>query len=216
MSDEVIKNPKRPSKYEVPPYVPEYKQRNLHPTVMKLGRSNPQHYLEEFVEYDPNQQVFNAMDGEVLEQNQKIASPRLPQRPELVDDLFDNNELLSKYNPNLPLTLPPSLARQQKPPAVALEPEENFTNATVYQTNPILQYPKPSTPPITENHNSPKIGEYILMVQDQVLLTGVLQKVEERVRMLVYGEDQEFSNVKNEDIVVLKRVGLKIGVFVGE
>jgi len=63
---------------------------------------------------------------------------------------------------------------------------------------------------------SPAVGDYILMVFGKLLMSGQLMHVEARVKSIIYGEDSSFDgkNVNINDIVVLKRVGIKVGVFV--
>jgi hypothetical protein len=63
----------------------------------------------------------------------------------------------------------------------------------------------------------PQVGDYILMVFGKIILTGNFDDVEEKVKSIVYGEDTTFTKeVKTEDIVVLKRLAIKVGVFINE
>lgn len=75
-----------------------------------------------------------------------------------------------------------------------------------------------TSPPVKQSKGSPNIGEYILMVFGKLIDTGSLEKIEERVRAIMYGEDTGFGDLKLDvdDIVVLKRVSIKIGVFLEE
>jgi hypothetical protein len=60
----------------------------------------------------------------------------------------------------------------------------------------------------------PSIGDYILMVGGKIVLTGNILFIENKISQIVYGEDLSFKDVTMEDVVVLKRVNIKVGVFV--
>lgn len=62
----------------------------------------------------------------------------------------------------------------------------------------------------------PKINDYILMVFGKLITTGSLLEIETKIKNIIYGEDQEFTNVNLDDIVVLKRVNIKVGVFIND
>jgi hypothetical protein len=74
---------------------------------------------------------------------------------------------------------------------------------------------EPSTTTISEQ---PKVGDYILMVLGKMIVSGSLDVVQSRVKSIIYGDDVSFRdmNVSADDIVVLRRVGIKIGVFLDE
>ena|ERR1019366_1952196 len=67
-----------------------------------------------------------------------------------------------------------------------------------------------------EENNIPSVGDYILMVFGKIILTGNFYDIEEKVKSIIYGEDNSFSDkeVKTDDIVVLKRLAIKVGVFI--
>ena len=66
--------------------------------------------------------------------------------------------------------------------------------------------------------DSPKVGDYILMVFGKLITSGSFADIELRVKNIIYGEDESFSGVEvsADDIVVLKRIAIKIGVFLDE
>ena len=70
----------------------------------------------------------------------------------------------------------------------------------------------------TATPSAPQIGNYILMVSGKIILSGNLSLVESKVKDILYGDDVEFAaqNITADDIVVLKRVNIKVGVFIGE
>jgi len=79
--------------------------------------------------------------------------------------------------------------------------------------SPVQQKPQAKT----MQSNSPSVGDYILMVNGRLILSGEFGSVEKRVKSILYKEDQEYKDedITIDDIVVLKRVEIKIGVFIG-
>lgn len=73
---------------------------------------------------------------------------------------------------------------------------------------PLPQQPQPE----------PQVGEYILMVFGKMIISGNFSAIEKKVKDIIYGEDKEFANteVSIDDIIVLKRLNVKIGIFIEE
>lgn len=69
-----------------------------------------------------------------------------------------------------------------------------------------------------ENVDSPKVGDYILMVFGKLITAGSVKFIESKVKDIMYGDDPSFSglDVSADDIVVLKRVNIKVGIFIDE
>lgn len=65
---------------------------------------------------------------------------------------------------------------------------------------------------------SPDVGQYILLVNgESILVSGDILEIENKVKKIAYGDDEDFPDkIEMTDIVVLKRVGLKIGIFIEE
>lgn len=56
--------------------------------------------------------------------------------------------------------------------------------------------------------------EYLLMVHSDVVCSGDLSAVQEQTRLIIFGEHEAYSNaVSIDDIVVIKRTKIKMGVF---
>ena len=68
----------------------------------------------------------------------------------------------------------------------------------------------------TDHLRTPEVGEFILMVFDKPIMAGDLETVENKVKDIIYGDDKDYMevSVSMDDIVVLKRVGIKLGVFI--
>lgn len=59
-------------------------------------------------------------------------------------------------------------------------------------------------------------NEYVLAVKGEIISTGLLDQIQEEVRELVFGEHSvsEGNIVSTDDIIVLKRIKIKVGVFI--
>jgi hypothetical protein len=69
---------------------------------------------------------------------------------------------------------------------------------------------------VEDTQNLPEIGEYVLMVKGKIILIGSLYDVEETSKSIIYGDDVNYQNISADDLMILKRVSLKIGIFIGE
>jgi hypothetical protein len=65
--------------------------------------------------------------------------------------------------------------------------------------------------PLTKNKE-----KYILLAGEELILVGSLQTIEEEVRKIFYKEHsiEKYNNLDINDLVVLKKMKIKIGVFV--
>lgn len=63
---------------------------------------------------------------------------------------------------------------------------------------------------------APAINSYILMVMGKMILSGSLKDIEDKVKAIMYGEDKDFDglSISVDDIVVLKRMNIKVGIFI--
>lgn len=62
----------------------------------------------------------------------------------------------------------------------------------------------------------PSAGDYLLMIDGNIICSGSIKIVEKKAQDILYGDDEEFKDrpINQEDMVVLKRVNLQIGVFI--
>lgn len=84
--------------------------------------------------------------------------------------------------------------------------------------------PKEEAPPQKEPDSEPRsnvlqdleANDYVLLVKGEVIAMGVLLDIQEEVRALVFEEHplSEITPVTIDDIIVLKRVKIKVGVFI--
>lgn len=65
---------------------------------------------------------------------------------------------------------------------------------------------------------SPKIGDFLLLISGKAVMSGTFSEIENRVKLIMYNEDPSFSGEKLSinDMVVLKRVNVKAGIFIDD
>lgn len=75
---------------------------------------------------------------------------------------------------------------------------------------------KTTTNQIAPILGQPRVGEYILMVFGKIVDTGLIEQIEGVARSILYGENEQYlgTEVKADDIIVLKRIGINVGIFI--
>jgi len=60
------------------------------------------------------------------------------------------------------------------------------------------------------------VNIYVLIIREQPIFSGTLEQIEEQTRLILYKENPHFKdkNIRTEEIVILKRVPVNVGVFV--
>lgn len=69
----------------------------------------------------------------------------------------------------------------------------------------------------TEKKNKmPNVGEFVLMVRGKIIATGSNDLILNQAKKILYGEHKDFvgAELQPDDLVVLKRLSLKVGVFI--
>lgn len=67
------------------------------------------------------------------------------------------------------------------------------------------------------NTQVPNMGEFILMVRGKIVCCGSELEIVSESKSILYGNHPDFGNsIKIDDIIVLKRIGLKVGVFLDD
>lgn len=145
----------------------------------------------------PENDFYSSMDGETIDETgDKI----------LTDDpnghIIDNNDYV-----NIDFTSNPAPPNHRKFEVMSGHPDDGVNSSRV-------------EPNKTKQSSAliPEVGQYILMVFGKLISSGSLEEIQARVQAIVYGDDETFTNIRVEttDIVVLKRVSVSVGVFVGE
>lgn len=69
-----------------------------------------------------------------------------------------------------------------------------------------------------QTNNSPNIGEFLLMVSGEVITHGSQEYILAEAKSVLYQEHPKFlgKKIKMDELIILKRIGLKIGVFLDQ
>jgi hypothetical protein len=189
MSD-VIKNPNRANQPQQKPYEPEYARKGIKVVDAPVGSLITATATSLSKKRDANpplqQEIFNSINGVDLDIDGNEVSFES-------GHVIDNNE---------------------------------FVNWTRYEVDPRAQQPKIKIADATQTvlqqtvveETTPQVGDYILMVFGKLVSSGSVEKIEKLVRDIMYGDNKDFSDeeITVDDIVVLKRVEVKIGIFVSK
>lgn len=170
MPDDVVRNPKRIAKPQVP-YEPEYVRKKI--DVPEAPASLPKEDVS-----DVSPETFVSMDGfnGIDADGNEI--------PFENGHIIDNNDYVNLGY----ASMPPKQFKKEKQPQQPLE----------------------------ENASSPNVGDYILMVFGKLVASGSMDKIESKVKDIMYGDDPDFTGleISMDDIIVLKRVAIKVGIFI--
>jgi len=65
---------------------------------------------------------------------------------------------------------------------------------------------------------SESIGDYVLIYKGSIISSGTLDYVQNEVKQMIFGTHDlcDGVNIDTEDLIVLKKVQIKVGVFLGD
>lgn len=94
--------------------------------------------------------------------------------------------------------------------------QENALSGHIIDNNQFFNFDFTNSNKI--NKQVPDVGEYVLMVMGKVINFGHADDVINQAKSILYGNDPGFTNqqISMNDILIFKRLGLKVGVFVDE
>jgi hypothetical protein len=142
--------------------------------------------------------TWSSVDGDIVD-DLSSELPVDPDRP-----MIDNNDYVTPLSRNmgLPEELPMLLDEVKTPPA------KQFA------------VPQTTTTPAPENDLFPVVndleeGAYLLIVSGVPVCSGPMEEIQEQARALVFGEHEmcEGNPIPDDDIIIIKRVPIKIGLF---
>lgn len=66
------------------------------------------------------------------------------------------------------------------------------------------------------NENISNLDNYVIIINNEIFFVGTLNDVEKEIRSIFYGEHPicKSDNITIDDVIVLKKMKIKIGVFV--
>jgi hypothetical protein len=157
------------------------------------------------------EQTWSGVDGEIIDD--VGLDPNHP--------MVDNNEFVSAQTLGVPEEYEeeevlPTLDEIKNPPRklfTKIEPEANNIEKT-FLTEDVLQEA------LTSEYLNIVISqmsedEYLLIVDGSTICSGPLEYIQEQITSLVFGEHELYHGnpVSVDDIIVIKRVPIKVGVF---
>jgi len=220
----VYKNPARNSQENYKPYVPQYQLLGMEPeeyknplvpsyqgTVSQASPSQDNPRMTRPVIRQPYAEAVTSPigrgKGPIPNVGNNIEQTWASVDGDIVDDLsnvdgqsaiVDNNEFVSAASLGLPEE------SVIKPPGKAFNfiTEQDLSNPSKdRELNIIL--------------NELEEDSYLLMVHGGVVCSGPLDYIQEQVRLLIFGEHEicQENPLSTDDILVLKRIKIKVGVF---
>lgn len=155
------------------------------------------------------EQTWSGVDGEIIDDISGVDPNQT---------MVDNNDFVSATALGLPEEMEteedevlPSLDEVTNPPRKQFtdKPEDkSFLTKNELQNALTEEYLSTVIKQLDEN-------EYLLMVEGQAVCSGPEEYIQEQTRLLVFGEHELYSGnpVSVDDIVVIKRAKIKVGVF---
>lgn len=231
MSNEKVKFYKNPSRNRVEahtPYVPQYQLRGIEPEEYKSPLSanysppklspgsqiNPRspkpHVRQPYAEAIPSpigrgrgpipnvgnniEQTWSSVDGEIIDDISELEQDQT---------MVDNNEFVSAAA----LGLPDDSVLEVEEELDDVE-EKSFLTENELQNALKEEYTTTVLKQLDED-------EYLLLVDGAAICSGPLEHIQNQTKALVFGEHDLYNKnpVSVDDIVVIKRVRIKVGVF---
>jgi hypothetical protein len=96
--------------------------------------------------------------------------------------------------------------------------ESEQVDSHIHDNNEYVNYGFNIKPPTPAKSKSPGVGDFVLMVSGKVVSHGSHDFILAQAKAILYGEHPKYleQDIQVDDIVVLKRLGLKVGVFLDE
>jgi hypothetical protein len=110
------------------------------------------------------------------------------------------------------------LTTEDEPLQVSKDNSQFVTNSHILDNNESVSYGFGMKLSPSQNTESPNIGEFVLMVSGEVISHGSHEYILSEAKSILYREHPDFldKKVQISDVIILKRIGLKIGVFLDE
>jgi hypothetical protein len=217
----VIKNPKRKTVETHKPYVQEYKRLGYTPTAVPSGvvqnrqktivipttlaRDNPR--IRKSSAFRQNLPYATVPSDESISIGTMPNVGNNIERTWADTDAFDD---FSTYESN----------EQVDPNHPMIDNNEDDPNNYADIPEVIQAAPEPHQEGDTEESDNQSFqienNQYVLLVFGNILKIGTLEEVQSEVQKLIFGEhDLNLENsITTDDIIVLKRVNIKVGVFI--
>lgn len=212
--DKVLRNPARSEPEKIVHYTPQYKS---------LGIAPKEHHSAPVPKNAP---LFKG----------SLENPRLPRpispQPYAETDLVIPHKGLPNVGNNMDISwasvdgVIDDISSEE-----LIDPEQSMIDNNEYVSAAALGLPKEeiSADAMNEYHEPPNFSvfvecmqsvednEYVLFVKGECLSCGSLESIEKDAQSLIFGEHELFKNkpILVEHILIIKKVPMKIGVFLG-
>jgi hypothetical protein len=214
------KNPERNKPETRQPYVPQYVIEGIEPTEFKSALAPNANIKPELSEDNPRTRVPSMRQPYAEAVSSPIGRGRGPVPNvgnnmehtwssvdgEIIDDIsgevIDNNH--------------PMIDNNEYVSSTALGFSENSVPVNV-ELPVAVKYPSTATDELSEAISSLQEDEYLILVDGVPICAGSLKGIEQQVSKLVFGDHELCSGVpvSEDTIMVVKRVPLRVGVFLG-
>lgn len=138
------------------------------------------------------EQTWSSVDGEIVDDITDKLNPNHP--------MVDNNDIVSAN----------ALGLTEEVEEDIPSSNEGFLNENVLQNALQEDF-------LTKVIKQLEEDEYCILVEGNPICSGPYEYIEEQTRALVFGEHELYSGnpVSSDDIIVIKRAKIKVGVFLG-
>lgn len=206
-------------KLEHVPYVPNYKKMGITPYKSDLGKVNNSDFLARSKITDIKSNLKTDDDSsEFLHEND---NPRIRNTNIAISKNVPYAEV-SEMSPLKSSSIPNSGNNMERT-WVSIDgdiiDDVGFDNVNSSSDNNIneeeyMTVSENELDPVENNDESNHIGDYVLMFNDKIISSGNLENIQQEVRALIFGEHDTYKEANVEDLVVLKKIPIKIGVFI--
>jgi hypothetical protein len=183
MSNPFFKNPKRKTTVEYTPYTPQYVNRGVEPEKISMGSGG---VIPQDMSQGRNRQPNFSPSPPFVEapMENRMYNPIPSSFTESIDDSWEsNNEVYDLDGDSF----------QDVPEPSQTEPDVHFN---------------------TEDDFEEPDGDYVVLLNDRLISKGTLEFIEQEVKDLVFGQHKLIPDaVPAEDLTVLKKMKIKVGVF---
>jgi hypothetical protein len=187
------------------PYVPQYKEMNLQPMRYPARQVPPAEPAPNFFGFNKKREAQSSIPPTNVPYAEIGHKPHSTQALNVGNNIENGWTTAKNLTPNAFETVEQSVPFNPNQPMIDNNDYHIDFNTPIPSRPPL----KVESPPVKSG--VPNIGEYVLVLNDEVVFMGTTEAVEEQLLSLAF--DQDF---KMEDLVVMKRVGVKLGAFVSE
>jgi hypothetical protein len=196
------------------PYVPQYIEHNLKPLPMPSRRVPAEQTTPTvpFLAFNKKREAQSAVSPSVNVPYAEVGANRPPASRVLNVGNNIENGWTTVENLSAPSTF--SITERQEPvnPHQPMIDNNDFIDFT-QEIAPV----QPSRPPLKIEQSKPvstpglpAVGEYILVIRGELVASGTADAIEDQVLSFID------ETTDTDDIVVMKRIGIKIGAFIAE